>query len=138
MEEYEKAETEIQLFSNDFGADGPVLRYKVRLLLARAEYSKGLMDEDRHAILTKACNQSRALVKRFDANRDMLKLYCDVGVACIRRNGDFSCYDDAMACLKRAEELTGDPDLSKLIVTYDQQRVLAMRSQTSEEQQQEI
>lgn len=44
---YEKAETEIRIFEKDFGADGPVYRYKIQLLLARAVRVPGILPEDR-------------------------------------------------------------------------------------------
>src|SRR6202021_287559 len=52
--DYDKAETEIRVFETDFSLDGPVYRYKVDLLVARASKSPGLMREDRVTILEDA------------------------------------------------------------------------------------
>ncbi|TIS85499.1 SIR2 family protein [Mesorhizobium sp.] len=46
---YEKADTEIRLFNNDFGSDGPVHRYRIRLLVARAKNTPKILDEGKRA-----------------------------------------------------------------------------------------
>lgn len=45
--DFDKADTEIRIFESDFGKDGPVSRYKISLLLARANGAEGIMPEDR-------------------------------------------------------------------------------------------
>lgn len=50
--EFEKADTEIRIFEKDFGrADGPLARYKILLMVARATKTSGLLEEDRVSIL---------------------------------------------------------------------------------------
>jgi hypothetical protein len=50
-DDYDRAETEIRVFETDFALDGPVYRYKVELMVARASKSPGLMPDDRITIL---------------------------------------------------------------------------------------
>ncbi|MCF7702458.1 hypothetical protein [Loktanella sp. M215] len=48
------AEAEIRIFENDLGADGPVRRYRVRLLIERAIGTVGLMLDDKSKMLNDA------------------------------------------------------------------------------------
>jgi hypothetical protein len=41
--DFEKADTEIGIFNKDFGADGPVFRYRVNLMVARAKRTPGIL-----------------------------------------------------------------------------------------------
>jgi hypothetical protein len=119
MGEFEKAETEIRIFENDFGADGPVARYKVDLLTARAKNAPGIMEEDRVAILRQAGALAGNSTKRFPYNKSLLASYCEVGIELCRRAADCSIYDDAMQELRQAEDRLGDPDIPKWIARYE-------------------
>ncbi|MDH2248419.1 SIR2 family protein [Pseudomonas sp. GD03855] len=119
INELEKADTEIRLFENDFKADGPVHRFKIMLLLARAERTLGIMDEDRLAILEKARAQALNAVDKYRDNKDILRTYCDVGLEIFKRAKDISAFDDAMDKLRQAEERIGDPDITSIIVQYN-------------------
>ncbi|AVU77714.1 SIR2 family protein [Pseudomonas rhizophila] len=118
INEIEKADTEIRLFENDFKADGPVHRFKIMLLLARAERTPGILEEDRIAILEKARAYATNAIDRYKDNKDFLRTYCDVGVEIFRRAKDMSAFDDAMDRLKLAEERVGDPDITSIIIQY--------------------
>lgn len=118
VNEIEKAETEIRLFQNDFGTDGPVHRYKVMLLIARAERTPGLMDEDRLAILQQAHGLAVNGCDRFSDNKDMLRTYCEVGMELFRRTGEMTVLDQALDKVKAAEERIGDPELTNIINLY--------------------
>lgn len=118
MGQASKAETEIRLFENDFREDGPVARYRVRLLLHRALKSKGLLTEDRLAIVDQAKQLALKSLKRFSGNKHVLTSFCDVGLAHLKLSGDYSVFDAAMAQLKKAETELGDPDISRKIEHY--------------------
>lgn len=118
MGELEKAETEIRIFDKDFGRDGPVARYKVALLTARATRTPGIMEEDRLAILEQARDLAATSTRRYPNNKALLAAYCDVGLEIYRRTKDFKVYDAAMAELKAAEERLGDPDVTRLVARY--------------------
>lgn len=119
MGEFEKAETEIRIFEKDFRRDGPVARYKVNLLTARATRSSGIMEEDRLAILEQAHALAAHSIKRFPYNKSLLTAFCDVGVEIARRTGNSSVYEEAMSELRAGEERIGDPDIGRLIARYE-------------------
>lgn len=120
MGEFEKAEAEIRIYEKDFGQDAPVTRYRVNCAIARAMYSKGILDEDRLAILFQARDIASAAAKRYSDNKLILASYCEVGVQLFRKTADFSVYDLAMRELKQAEVRIGDPQISALVRKYEQ------------------
>lgn len=117
--DFEQADTEIRIFDKDFGRDGPVARYKVSLLAARAEHTPGIMDEDRLAILSQARELAVTSIRRFPQNKNLLASYCDVGLAIFKRTGSLEAFDDAMGQLKVAESRLGDPEISRLVMRYE-------------------
>jgi hypothetical protein len=116
--EVSKADTEIRLFINDFKEDGPVARYRVKLLLHRSLKSKGILNEDRLAILNEALQLSKKSLKKYPGNKYVLTSFCDVGVAHFKLTGEYTVYDEAMSNLKKAEEELGDPDISRMVERY--------------------
>ncbi|WP_342726091.1 SIR2 family protein [Bradyrhizobium sp. B097] len=113
--DYDKAETEIRVFEADFSLDGPVYRYKVDLLVARASKSPGLMAEDRVTILEEARDLALVGMNRFALNKSLLAAYAEVGVQYYKLVGAYSIFDEAMSRLREAEEKLGDPDLTRTI-----------------------
>lgn len=117
---YPKAETEIRLFSKDFGSfDGPVQRYRVKLMISRAVVTPGIMEEDRIAILEQANTIAVAGVERFPYNKNVLSVYAELGIEYYKRTGSYDIYDSAMERLKAAEEDVGDPDISSMIQRFE-------------------
>lgn len=122
LEKFDLAETEIRVFKHDIGVDGPVARYQVVLLLARAMYTPGLMDEDRLVILRQAESQAAASAEKYRNNRQVLMAYCDVGLELIKQAKDEACLDAALKALKEAEIRTGDEMITKSIRHYERRR----------------
>jgi hypothetical protein len=118
LNELEKAETEIRLFENDFGADGPVNRYKILLLLARAEHTPGILEEDRVAILEQARSKAMNAAERYSDNKHVLNTYCEVGFQYFRRVNDLTVFDDAMKKLRTAEDRLDDSDITNILIKY--------------------
>ena len=116
VNEFEKADIEINLFEKDFGLDNPVRRYRIILKLARAKNTKGILDEDRLAILEDARNEAYLLAYENPENKDILKTYCDVGLDYYRKTNDPTVYNDAIDFMRSAEETVGDPDITQLII----------------------
>lgn len=116
--DFEKAETEIRLFHSDFGFDGPVQRYRVKLLLERARKTPGIMDEDRVTILSKAHALAQSGARRFPNNRSILSIYAELGIEIFRRTGAYNVFDEAITALKRLRDSTGDPDIERIITSY--------------------
>ena len=115
LEEFEKAETEIRMFEKGLRVDGPVYRYKVNLLLARAIHTKGILNEDRIARLNQAADMAAIGVKRYKDNKYMMRAYCEVGIEHYKLSGKLDVFDDAISALKEAETNIGDPDISRII-----------------------
>jgi hypothetical protein len=128
---YEKANTEIRLFNNDFGSDGPVHRYRIRLLIARAKNTPGIMDEDRIALLQEARGLAELGVNRYLNNKNILSAYAELGVEFYRRTGRYDCFDEAIRHLRVAEESLGDPDVGRIIARYE--RIIAGQSYDSDD-----
>ncbi|MGF7000533.1 hypothetical protein [Paraburkholderia sp. GAS32] len=131
MGEFEKAETELRIFDKDFGRDGPVSRYQIRLLTSRAMRSPGLLKEDRTAILNQARELAIVSIARFPNHKSVLSAYCEVGIELCKLTGAYEVFDDAIAELKAAEERVGDPEISKIIARYEA-RVTAQSSDFSD------
>ena len=132
INELEKAETEIRLYENDFRADGPIRRFKIVLMLARAEKTPGILDEDRRAILDMARDQSIRAIEQYPDNKDLLRTYCDVGLAYFKRTGEIFVFDDGMEKLKDAEDRIGDPDIINIIARYER-RISGMEYEVIDE-----
>jgi hypothetical protein len=112
---YEKAETEIRIFEKDFAADGPVYRYKVQLLLARAVRVPGILQEDRIQILESAREMALVGINRFPLNKTLLTAFADVGIEYYRRTSSYAYFDEAIEMLRTAEDRLGDPDVARII-----------------------
>lgn len=113
--EFEKAETEIRVFNYDFGSDGPVHRYKITLMVARAARAPGLLDEDRVVILEQAQELASSGVAKFPNNKSILSAYAELGLEYLRRTGSYAFFDAAMDELKAAEARLGDADITTMI-----------------------
>ncbi|RWF58224.1 MAG: hypothetical protein EOS50_03860 [Mesorhizobium sp.] len=116
---FEKAETEIRLFGKDFGSDGPVHRYKIRLMVARAVHTPGILEGDRIAILEQANTLAVSGVERYAHNKNILSAYAELGIEYYKRTGSYEIYNEAINQLKIAEERLGDPDISSIISRYE-------------------
>lgn len=121
VNQLEKAETEIRLFENDFKSEGPLERFKIILLLARAERTAGILGEDRIAILEMAREKAVKAVDRYKNNKNILKTYSDVGLEIYKRSQDSSVFEDSMKQLKEAETRLGDPEVTTSIIMFERQ-----------------
>lgn len=127
--EFEKAESEIRIFEKDFNRDGPIVRYRILLMIARALETPGLMHEDRVTILQSARELAVHAVDKFAQNKTVLAAYCELGVETFKLTGSMEVYDAAMEKIKKAESRLGDPEISKIITRY--QRRLSGQIQSS-------
>ena len=117
--EFDPAETEIRIFENDFGRDGPVARYKINLAVARAVRTRGILTEDRVAILQKAYDMSVQAIDRYSNNVQVLSAFCEVGVETYKLTKDIQIFEEAIKALRRAEEELGDPEITRTIAKYE-------------------
>lgn len=117
--EFDQAQTEIRIFDKDFGSDGPVARYKINLLVARATRTPGIMREDRIVILEKAREEAIAITRRYQYTPQVFAAYCEVGIELFRFTGKADVYDEAMTALKEAENRIGDPQVTQIIRRFE-------------------
>jgi hypothetical protein len=119
VSQFEQAESEIRLFSKDFREDGPVHRYRVRLAMERARGALGLLEEDRLVILERARELAVTGVRKFPGYKNMLFVYADVGIEIFKRTKKLDAFDDAMKEMRAAEQIVGDPDITRQIAYYE-------------------
>jgi hypothetical protein len=127
--QFDQAQTEIRIFDSDFGTDGPVARYKINLMVARATRTPGIMHEDRLAILEQAREAAFAAVQKYNFVPRVFGAYCEVGVAIFRLSGRRDVFDDAIAEMREAETRIGDPEVTRLVRRFER----LMEGQASEE-----
>lgn len=130
--DYDRAETEIRVFEADFSLDGPVYRYKVDLMVARASRSPGLMREDRVTILEEGRDLALTGMNRFGLNKSLLAAYAELGIEYYRIVGSYGVFDDAMTRLRQAEDKLGDPDINRIISRL-QRRLQGKATEADEE-----
>lgn len=114
------AETEIRVFENDLKLDGPVRRYKVRLLVERAISVVGLMPEDKAAMLNEAYGAAQRILNSDSLSKQSLQLFGDVSLELFKVTGDYTFVDIAMERMKAAEQELQDPEITRLIYRFDQ------------------
>jgi len=119
MGEFEKAETEIRIFQSDFRTDGPIARYKLALMIARAMKTPGIMAEDRIAILDQARSYTASALDRYRSHKHFLSTYCELGIAFYKLTGRLDVFDAAIAELKTAEVRLGDPEITKIVRRFE-------------------
>lgn len=133
LNEFDKAETEIRLFENDFKMDGPVRRYKIILMLARAQNTPGILKEDRIAILEIAKDHALMAIDRYPDNKNILRTYCDVGFEYFKLTGKLEYFDDGIKNMREAEDRIGDPEITNLLIMYER-KIAGIEFEESEHQ----
>lgn len=113
------AETEIRVFENDLRPDGPVRRYKVRLILERAISVAGIMPEDQAKLLNDAHDAAFSILERNPNLPHNLRLYADVCLEIFKATGDYDYIDAVRATMKRAEGETSDPEVTQALVSFE-------------------
>jgi hypothetical protein len=117
--EFDQALTEIRIFDKDFGNDGPVARYRINLMVARATRTPKIMPEDRLTILEQAREMAVTAIHRYNFVPRVFGAYCDVGIAIYQQSGRSEVFDDAIRELKEAETRIGDPEVTRLVRRFE-------------------
>lgn len=117
--EYDLAQTEIRLFTEEMRVDAPLERYKIKLLLERSKTRAGLMDEDRAAIAKQAATLASNAIDRYKDNKRMYEVYLQVGVAYFKYTKDNSIFENALSAARKAFDRILDPELERLISKYE-------------------
>lgn len=119
MNEFDAANTEIRIFENELRIDGPVQRYKVQLRVERAKHAKGVLDEDRLAMVREAASLAEAGIERFSDDKNLYSVYLEAGVAYYRYAGSREVFDRAIQAAKSAYDRILDPDLRQTIMKFE-------------------
>lgn len=114
------AKQAIEAADREIGSDDIVDRYKIRLILIRAENQKVLMLEDRVSLLFEARSQALKLVHRRPDDRHNYRILCDVGLALLRLNGDPSVLEEGISAIAKVEDDIADPELVQDRKSYEQ------------------
>lgn len=117
--EFNDADTEIRVFENDLRLDGPVRRHKVRLILERAISGVGLMVDDKTKLLNDAHDAALSLLDKFPNMPHTLRLFADVCLEIFKVTGDYDYVDSVRTVIKRAEDETGDPEVTQALVAFE-------------------
>lgn len=120
MGEYDQADTEMRIFDKDFGRDGPVARYRIDLMAARATRAPGIMTEDRITILTEAADMAVVAARRYQNNVQIMSAYCTVGIEIYRLTGKLDVFDAAIRTFREAEARVGDPEFGRVAARFEQ------------------
>ena len=102
--------------------------------MVRASSAKGILGEDRMAILEMARDKAIRAVDRYKNNKNILKTYCDVGLEIFKRAADPTVFEDASLKLREAEARLGDPDITNSLIMFERQ-YSQIQSQSAEEDQ---
>lgn len=120
IEDFENSEAEIKVYENDFGGKDPTIyRYRTKLKVERALKTKGIMDEDRNAILYRAIDDLLMYVNDFQDNRFLLKELCNLGAIIAQRTGNVEWLEQGLSLLRNAEILTQDPEVTSYVTRFE-------------------
>jgi GTPase SAR1 family protein len=122
LDKFDIADTEIRIFKSDFGVDAPVERYKSMLLIRRATNTKGILKEDRVAILEQANSKILRDLDRFPSQKYIRFTYCDLGIAFEKIAHDISYFDDAIAHLEEFYDANPEPEIANRLSKYMNRR----------------
>lgn len=101
------------------GQDAPLDRFKVRLLMARSELTKGIAAGDRIAILRRAYELASNNIERHRADKHSYRVLCQVAVKMLERGEPVQILQEAITKLRHAAAEILDPDMDRDIRRYE-------------------
>lgn len=104
------------------GGDGPIDRYKVRLLLTRAEKTEGISESDRLVLVRKAYDMAMRNIEIHPKDKFSYRSLCDVALELIRRGQTAYLLDEALEKMRKAADDILDPDLDRQLRKYEEIR----------------
>ena len=114
----EETEYTIRDAEDAAGADAPIARYRVRLLIVRARRTEGISESDRIALLRKAYELALNNIDRHKSDKYSYYTLCDVACELIRYGESTYLLDDAIARSQEASDRLLDPDMARRIEEY--------------------
>jgi hypothetical protein len=104
------------------GADGPLDRFRVRILLRRANETKGISDADRLALTRKALEAGEACIKHHPYDKFAYRTLCEVAVELVRRGESPYVLDEAIGKLRQASDEILDPEMDQILLHFERIR----------------
>lgn len=101
------------------GPDGPIDRYRVRLLLARAKLTQGIAEHDRVSILRKAYELATKNVSHHRYDKHSYRVLCQVAIKLIERGESPFILDEAIAKLRSGADKILDPEMQRDVRYYE-------------------
>ena len=114
----EETEYTIRNAEDAAGADAPIARYRVRLLIVRARRTEGISETDRIALLRKAYELALTNIDRHKSDKYSYYTLCDVACELIRYGESTYLLDEAIARSQEASDRILDPDMARRIDEY--------------------
>lgn len=118
MGDFDVAAAEIKSFERDIRADGPVVRYQVKLKLGLASKMPEISDGDRASIALEGSAIAENAVRRFPDDKNMFRVYLDSGISYYKYSGKSGVFERAMSLALEAQGRILDPDLRSIISKY--------------------
>lgn len=104
------------------GADSPIDRYKVRLLVLRSNLTPGISSQDRLALLRKAFELALTNTHRHKLDKYAYRELCTVAIELNKRGENVAHMDEAIARMREGTELIMDPDLDRMLQQFEHMR----------------
>jgi hypothetical protein len=117
---FEDTEYVIRNAEEAVGSDSPIDRYKVRLLILRAERTEGIADSDRLALLRRAYELATNNVDRYKWDKLSYVTLCDVAVLLIQRGESEHVLEEAINRMREASNRILDPDMIRHVRRFEQ------------------
>jgi NAD-dependent SIR2 family protein deacetylase len=104
------------------GSDAPISRYKVRLLMLRAQVTPGISKGDRMALLRRAYEVASENVARHSWDRHSYRMLCQVAIAMFEKGWDIHLIDEAINRARLAAQQICDPEMDRDIQRFESAR----------------
>lgn len=118
----EQVEFAIRDAQDSVGADAPIDRYKVRLLIARSAKTRGISDADRLALMRKAYELAKRNTEIHALDKHSYTTLCDVAHQLVQAGENPYILDEAINRLRIASDEIFDPELPRKIQYYESLR----------------
>ena len=101
------------------GQDAPIDRYRVRLLVARAEYTTGISPEDKLALLRKAYELAQKNINRHKSDKYSYRELCNVAVKLVEKGETHYLLEEAISRMRDGAESILDPDMDRQLRRFE-------------------
>lgn len=110
---YEEAEYAIRDAISAVGADAPIDRYNVRLMVERAEHTPGIAPSDRTALLRRAHELAHRNVDRHKSDKHSYRVLCEVALKLVEKGESVHLLRESLERMREGADSILDPDMDK-------------------------